>query len=264
MLEARKVLYCDVCGMPPEYCEYVADFETLCIPWLQKTHPGLFEKLYLSTDEATTQSQGEEESSTPAPTGPWTIEERLHAFYAKYMPEKLDNIPSLLQKYEGREEQLFTALVKKYGDEPEDPYIAAKYGASDDEDVADALSSKLSVVDKKKQRGIATSKKAAPKDDDGDSTRILIQKESRSRRKFVTIVHGMETIPSVKLKDAAKKFSKRFAGSASVKDSQNGKQKEIIIQGDHMDEVASFIVKNFKVNAEAVFLDIDGEFVPIV
>jgi len=262
MLEARKVLYCDECGMPPEYCEYGPDFELVCAKWLQKMHPSIFEKLHLSTDEAPSQEKSEE----PVPTEPWTTEERLHAFYSNYMPEKLDNVPSLLQKYEGKEEQLFTALVKKYGDEPDDPYMVAKYGVSDDdsdkdEDIAEAISSKLTLDDKKKRRGVAASKKSAASKEDV-MTRILIQKMIRSRKKAVTIVHGMETIPNVKLKDASKAFSKRFAGSSSVKDSPNGKQKEIIIQGDHLDEVASFIVKTFKVSADMVFLDIDGDFVP--
>lgn len=255
MLEARKVLYCDKCGMPPEYCEYGPDFETICVPWLQKTYPDIFQKLHVvSNDEPTPK-----EEAPLAPTRPWTTEERLHAFYSKYMPEKLDNIPSLLEKYEGREEQLFTALRKKYGDEPEDPYIIAQYDTSDEESENEEPLSKLSISDKKKRRGVKASKS---KKEEGGTTRILIQKEKRSRRKAVTIVHGMETISNVKLKDASKAFSKRFAGSSSVKDSANGKQKEIIIQGDHLEEVASFIVKNFKVGGEVVFLDMDGEFVP--
>ncbi len=67
---------------------------------------------------------------------------------------------------------------------------------------------------------------------------------------------GIDTVPNLNLKDAAKAFSKRFAGSSSVKD------KEIIIQGDHLEEVADMIVKKFGVKEDAVFLDLDGEFVP--
>ena len=44
------------------------------------------------------------------------------------MPEKLDGIDAILEKYAGKEDKLFVALVKKYGPEPEDPYITAKYG----------------------------------------------------------------------------------------------------------------------------------------
>ncbi len=34
------------------------------------------------------------------------------------------------------------------------------------------------------------------------------------------------------------------------------------ITGDHLEEVAEMIVSKFGVNGDAVFLDLDGEFVP--
>jgi len=73
-------------------------------------------------------------------------------------------------------------------------------------------------------------------------------------------VHGMETVEGAKLKDVSKAFSKRFAGSSSVKDGPKGK--EIIIQGDHMEDVAEMVVKTFNVPGSAVFLDFDGDIVP--
>ncbi|TYZ57189.1 hypothetical protein PybrP1_011139 [[Pythium] brassicae (nom. inval.)] len=50
---------------------------------------------------------------------------RLLAFYNRYNPEKVGDVPTVLAKYKGKEAQLFDALVKKYGPEP---------GDSDDED----------------------------------------------------------------------------------------------------------------------------------
>ena len=38
----------------------------------------------------------------------------------------------------------------------------------------------------------------------------------------MTIIVGMDTIPDLKLKDVSKAFSKRFAGSSSVKDTAGG------------------------------------------
>ena len=164
-------------------------------------------------------------------------------------------MPALLEKYAGKEEKLFEALVKKYGPEPEDPYYVAKYGgdAAEDDDLEGELAD-MSLADKKKRRG-AAAKKANAVD-----TRIVIQKIARNKRKAVTMIVGMDTVPGVHLKDVAKEFSKRFAGSSSVKDGIKGK--EIIIQGDHMDEVADMIVKKYKVPADSLFLDVDGEFVP--
>eukprot|EP00586_Coscinodiscus_wailesii_P017017 CAMPEP_0172515006 /NCGR_PEP_ID=MMETSP1066-20121228/264574_1 /TAXON_ID=671091 /ORGANISM="Coscinodiscus wailesii, Strain CCMP2513" /LENGTH=178 /DNA_ID=CAMNT_0013295897 /DNA_START=312 /DNA_END=848 /DNA_ORIENTATION=+ len=176
------------------------------------------------------------------------------------MPEKLENVPALLDKYAGKEEKLFTALVKKYGPEPEDPFYE---GASDsDSDGGGAVTEKMAGVkinegggDKKKRRGVGA-KKVNKVD-----TRVIIQTIKRNKKKAVTIVVGMDTVPDIKLKDVSKLFSKRFAGSSSVKDTAGG-SKEIIIQGDHSDEVAGLIVEKFKVEKENVFFDRDGEFVP--
>ncbi|CEG43527.1 rna-binding protein [Plasmopara halstedii] len=46
--------------------------------------------------------------------------QRLLAFYQKYNPEKVDDVPQVLVKYKGKESMLFDALVMKYGPEPGD------------------------------------------------------------------------------------------------------------------------------------------------
>ena len=252
LLTPHKPLYCDACGMPPEYCEYGPDYETHCVPWLKSNHPDIF-ALHRGGKQAP--SKVDDSNDTNAPAAPWTTRERLSAFYTEYMPEKLDGIDAILEKYAGKEDKLFAALVKKYGPEPEDPYIAAKYGGTsddddDNDDEADPGMLENLKIDKKKRRGAAA--KSTAKVD----TRIVVQKISRNRKKAVTHVVGMDTVPNMNLKDASKAFSKRFAGSSSVKD------KEIILQGDHLEEVADMIVKKFGVKAECVFLDLDGEFVP--
>jgi len=243
--------------MPPEYCEYGPDFESHCNPWLLKNNPDEHARLKAlragkgKGDDGDGGAGSDEEN---VPTRPWTTEERLVAVYKKYQPDKLDGVPALLEKYAGKESKLFAALVKKYGPEPEDPYVAAQYGADSDSDAEGDMAG-LSISDKKKRRGVGA-KKTSKTD-----TRVIIQKISRNKKKAVTIIVGMDTVPGVKLKDVAKAFSKRFAGSSSVKDTAGG-GKEIIIQGDHCDDVAAMIVKKFKVPADSVFLDIDGEFVP--
>ncbi|EEY62937.1 uncharacterized protein PITG_14557 [Phytophthora infestans T30-4] len=45
---------------------------------------------------------------------------RLLAFYQKYNPEKAGDVAQVLIKYKGNESKLFDALVKKYGPEPGD------------------------------------------------------------------------------------------------------------------------------------------------
>ncbi|MGH7974587.1 MAG: DENR domain-containing protein, partial [bacterium] len=188
-----------------------------------------------------------------------TMEQRLRAFYAAYMPEKVDNIDVLLEKYQGKEAQLFAALVKKYGEEPivafENKKMRDGQKGSDDEDTKSGEFACSSVAARRKRRGVGA-KKAQKVE-----TRIVIQRIARNRKKAVTIVVGLDTAPNLDLKEAAKLFSKRFAGSSSVKDSTEG-VKEVIIQGDHLDECAKMIVNTFNVTANEVFFDVDGALVP--
>ncbi|KAJ3694088.1 hypothetical protein LUZ60_009568 [Juncus effusus] len=43
--EPVKVLYCGVCGLPAEYCEFGPDFEK-CKPWLRSHAPNLYPDLF--------------------------------------------------------------------------------------------------------------------------------------------------------------------------------------------------------------------------
>ena len=261
LISRKSVFYCEECGMPTEYCEYSPDFESNCLPWLKANHREEYDRLKTlrtvaqkGADFVTGDGEdGARENEVKKPSAPWTTEERLTHFYEKYQPDKVDGVGAILEKYAGKEDKLFMALVKKYGPEPEDPFYAND-DDDDNDDLADEIG-ELSVKDKKKRRG-ASAKKSSAVD-----TRVIIQKISRNRKKAVTSIIGMDTVPDIKLKDVSKACSKRFAGSSSVKDLPTGK-KEIIIQGDHMDDAAAMIVDKFKVPAESVFLDIDGEFVP--
>jgi density-regulated protein DRP1 len=171
----------------------------------------------------------------------------------------LEGVPALAQKYAGKEEALFDALTKKYGKEPNDPH----YSDSDDSDSEDdndeedvAKEAGPSDKTKKLRRG------ASAKKEGGSNIRVVVQKVSQKKKRHLTIITGMETVPGVKLKDISKAFSKRFAGSSSVKENAKG-DKEIIIQGDHQYDVAEMIVDTFQVPESAVFLDMDGDIVPL-
>ena len=60
--------------------------------------------------------------------------DRLTRFYRNYDEAKVASVPTLLQKYKGKEEQLLAAMVKKYGPEPEPEDDAADAAATDEED----------------------------------------------------------------------------------------------------------------------------------
>ena len=241
--------------MPPEYCEFGPDFETHCLPWLKKHHPAVWAARKVAAPKIS--ADATDDLKEDRPSEPWTIQQRLMAFYEKYEPGKVDNVPGLLEKYAGKEENLFVALVKKYGPEPDDPFYADS-DSDDEEDDDDEMTEKienLAVTNKKKKaRGVGA--KVAAKVD----TRVVIQKITRNRKKATTLVSGMETIQGINLKDVSKIFAKRFAGSSSVKNGVKGK--EIIIQGDHMDAVAEMMLTQFGVAGDAIYLDIDGKFVP--
>jgi density-regulated protein DRP1 len=258
ILKPIQVIYCGKCGMPPEYCEYGPDFESHCNPWLKKNHPELHAKLKELRGDSVVASDATKEQETAVaarPTAPWTVEERLTAFYQEYQPDKVSDVPSLLEKYMGKEDKLFLALVKKYGPEPEDPYYAESDDDDDDEDDEELEEGMENLnVDSKKRRGVKAKQTKVVE------TRVVVQKERSKGKKKTTVVLGMDTVPNLKLKDVAKDFSKRFAGSSSVKEGPSG-DKQIIIQGDHMEDVADMIVKKFKVPGSCVFLDFEGDLV---
>ena len=268
ILPRRIVTYCGACGMPLEYCEYGPDYETHCIPWWKKNHPEILADYIEKTGNAALASgvggsKAESSNKPPKSDRPWTTEERLTAFYTKYVPEKVESVPTLLEKYAGKEENLFNALVKKYGPEPNDPYYtdSEEEDDDDDEEEGDAddnqeASEDITGASKKNRRGASAKKSKTV------ATRVVIQKVAQKKKRNLTIISGMETVPNLKLKDASKAFSKKFAGSSSVKKNAKGEE-EIIIQGDHVYDVAEMIVDKFGVAESAVFLDIDGEVVPL-
>lgn len=49
--QERIVLYCGVCGLPPEYCEFNPDFEK-CKPWILQNCPNIYPELASSIIES--------------------------------------------------------------------------------------------------------------------------------------------------------------------------------------------------------------------
>lgn len=46
-------------------------------------------------------------------------------------------------------------------------------------------------------------------------TKIVIARIQRQKRKFVTAVAGLDTVPDLKIKDAARVFGKKFSSGIS-------------------------------------------------
>ncbi len=110
---------------------------------------------------------------------------------------------------------------------------------------------------KEKQRGagiVAKKEKASL-----GECRVVINRVQRQKRKYVTSVIGMDTIPDVKLKDAAKVFGKKFASGVAVSVTPAG-DNEIVIQGDVQSDLAEFLITQFNVSGTSIYLQ-DGNAV---
>ena len=97
------------------------------------------------------------------------------------------------------------------------------------------------MVEKRKKKGAAAPKKPVQMD-----TRVVITRVQRQKRKFVTVVAGLETVPDLKIKDAAKAFGRKFSSGSSVNDG-NGGSKEVVIQGDVINDLPQMLIHDFKV-----------------
>ena len=88
-------------------------------------------------------------------------------------------------------------------------------------------------------------------------TRIIITRVQRQKRKYITVIAGLDTVPELKIKDAAKVLGKKFAAGASVSEAANG-AKEVVIQGDMYLQVPDVLIAEFKVSPSVIFFLEDG------
>jgi density-regulated protein len=104
---------------------------------------------------------------------------------------------------------------------------------------------------KEKQRGagIAAKKtKAGP-----GETKVIINRVQRQKRKFVTAIIGMETVPDIKMKDVAKFFGKKFASGSAISKIPGGGE-EIVIQGDVQYDLPEILVQQYNVPPTCIWL----------
>lgn len=114
---------------------------------------------------------------------------RLLAFYNRYNPEKVGDVPNVLLKYKGKEAQLFNALVKKYGPEP---------GDSDDEGDGDDGEDDDEEDDDEDDEEEEETKPAAEEhdDDDDDEEKAEDDDDASSAPKFKNVVYcPVDTFP---------------------------------------------------------------------
>lgn len=71
------------------------------------------------------------------------------------------------------------------------------------------------------------------------SSKVIIKREARTKRKSIVVVQGLEVF-EIDMKKLAKTFASKFATGCSVSKNVE-KKEEVVIQGDVMEEVESYI-----------------------
>ncbi|KAH7076827.1 RNA binding protein-like protein Tma22 [Paraphoma chrysanthemicola] len=160
----KTVIYCGVCSLPPEYCEFGGTTKK-CEEWLEDKHPDMHSKLYSQE----------------------VIEQNLSAL-------SLD---------------------------------AQKRAEKDSQKKA----AKAASAEARRAEELASSK-------------ILIKRIERNKRKYVTAVQGLEAF-GLDIKKVAKDFGKKFATGSSVTKIPGGGE-EITVQGDLSEDILEFLVDKYE------------------
>ncbi|KAJ1551703.1 Translation machinery-associated protein 22, partial [Nowakowskiella sp. JEL0078] len=109
--------------------------------------------------------------------------------------------------------------------------------------------SELSLEDEKKSASKSTETKAEKdkkkKPANSINHKVLVKRVDRNKRKFVTVVSGLENF-DVDLKKAAKQFANKFACGSSVTKNAAGTSDEIVVQGDFLDDIVVLISSTYK------------------
>lgn len=122
-----------------------------------------------------------------------------------------------------------------------------------------ALSANLSTLsvdaqkraEKDAQKKAAKAEAAEARDAEKRATsKIIIKRVERNKRKYVTEIQGLEAF-GLELKKVAKEFGKKFATGSSVTKTASGGE-EITVQGDVAEDVAEWLADTGKVPEDNV------------
>ncbi|XP_063933830.1 uncharacterized protein LOC135145638 [Zophobas morio] len=78
-----------------------------------------------------------------------------------------------------------------------------------------------------------------------ENSPIILFKQQRNKRKFITFIEGLEA-SGIDIKQAAKFFGSKFACGASVV--ATGKSQAVAIQGDFLAELPQLLIEEYKVD----------------
>ncbi|KAL9085351.1 MAG: hypothetical protein Q9165_007642 [Trypethelium subeluteriae] len=162
---AKHVIYCGVCTLPPEYCEF-GGTASKCEEWLKKNNPEMHARMY--SEDA--------------------VNEKLSSLSVE-------------------------ARAKAEKDSQKKAAKAEAAASREAEKLANSM--------------------------------IYIKRVERNKRKYVTVVSGLEAF-GYDLKKVAKDLGKRFATGSSVTKNAGNTGEEITVQGDVSDDLFDWIEENLE------------------
>ncbi|EOD07911.1 hypothetical protein EMIHUDRAFT_438426 [Emiliania huxleyi CCMP1516] len=237
----RSVAYCPVSTLPFEYCEFDADYKAsqawFAENWRSVLPPNEV-RAYLGTAEG---SGGEEEAAAAEVSS-----DELAALMAKLgLSGELDDHAKRSQK----------AGKKTAADAPP-PAAAASPGGGGGGEAGGAGGGGEAPGGEGGGGGGKAGKKAK-----AASRAVVIEVNTRNKRKHITVVKGLEGF-EVDLAAAAKAFGKKFACGSALQRGKGGQQDQIEIQGDAADALPAFIASKHKIALSDIFVVVDGKKVP--
>lgn len=140
--------------------------------------------------------------------------------------------PDLFSKYYGDDPSSSSGPT---GDDKEDKDEAGEVSKT-----ADKMGG-LSLEEEALKKEAKAERKAAKAEAQRMSSKILIKRQERTKRKMTTSIQGLEVF-GIDLKKASKLFANKFATGASVSKNPQGDD-EIVIQGDVAYEVEEMLLK---------------------
>eukprot|EP01138_Halocafeteria_seosinensis_P002311 gb/GECG01002367.1/.p1 GENE.gb/GECG01002367.1/~~gb/GECG01002367.1/.p1 ORF type:complete len:218 (+),score=54.35 gb/GECG01002367.1/:1-654(+) len=197
-------------------------------------------------EEGATKSSEYPQEVTYCPIDGLPPEYSLYGPKAKQcIPWLKENAPEVLEEFD---QETLDKLSKATISDDTGAAVSAEVSGEGSAEGAAGGASEEATEAKKKSSKKSKSKKGA----DEEGPEILIKREQRKAKKYMTSVIGLDGF-GIRLKDASKAFSKKFAASSSVNSLQTG-EKCVDVQGDVAFDVPEFLVDTYEIPAEKIFM----------
>ena len=180
--------------------------------------PAAVEVASTETQEESTEAQKEstEVVPPPVPEQTATVEQQLKKIFREHAPSKLKNLPGLLRKFRGKEEELLAKVSAKYG--------VSKSAATSDK------GGKVSSKKKKKKKGKSGNKKAPATTTTSTSSATSTADRVRKELQSIYTTHAPEKLKNLqsllsKFKGREHILLSKVKSKYSITDTAPAKQK---------------------------------------